>query len=372
MKHIFFSAGEPSGDLHAAAVLSRLSGVELSGIGGDRMIEAGLKPLFHLRELTVMGFAEVAAGYLRLKGLLGKAGESLRAERPDLLVLVDYPGFNLRLAAVAAGLNIPVLYYIAPKVWVWGRGRLKRMAKIINRMAVIFPFEEAFFSEAGIRARYVGNPVSEIRYPPCDRGDFLKQHGIPGNARLLGLLPGSRRQEVERNLPEMLKAAQQLLRQGLFDRVILSRAAGVEKPLLQRFLLPGMPVSLVEDNPCPLFCFSDFLFIKSGTATLEAALQEKPFVVMYRTSPLSAWVMRRLVRIPFFSMANILCGKKAAPELFQGQARAGNLVKEAKAILLQEGARETMIREFRRLKEELAKHSPADEVADIIREMLNG
>lgn len=372
MKRLFFCAGEASGDLHAGAVLEKLPGFAKAGIGGDRMIAAGLDPLFHIRETSVMGFTEVAANYFRLKAIFRRTCGSLRDNRPDLVVLVDYPGFNIRLASEARRLNIPVLYYITPKVWAWGRGRVVKMARCVDRAAVIFPFEEKIFRDAGIRTDFVGNPVAHVVYGGEDRLAFLERLGLPTGARLLGMLPGSRGQEVARMLPAMARAGRELVRQGRFDAALVSHAPSIGEQGLYAEIRGDPVFRLVDGSAGPIFAHSDFLFVKSGTATLEAALHGTPFVSLYRTSLLSALIGRMLVSVPSFTMVNIVCGKKVVPELFQWEATAGNLVRESLSILDDPEKQASMRGEFGRMKADLISHSPPESVANIIREMVDG
>lgn len=373
--HLFFSAGEASGDLHAARVAALLPGllpdIRQSGIAGDRMIASGVTPLFHIRDTAVMGFTEVLRNYSRIRRIFTGAVDYLRSERPDLLVCVDYPGFNLRLAAEARRIGIPVLYYIAPKTWAHGAGRLKAMARDITRLAVIFPFEEAHFARAGINATYVGNPVAESIDPPLPPEEWSRRYNLPVTARVLGLLPGSRRQEVDRHLPAMAGGARRLLDLKRFELVLVSRMAGLESPAFRalegdsRFILcPESSAAIIER--------SEFLFVKSGTATLETALGLKPFVTGYRLSPLSCFLVRRFVRLKDYSMINICLGRSAVPELIQEALTPDRLARETTAILDSTDRRTAMIASFRGLKEDLSAPSASHTVAHLIREMIHG
>jgi lipid-A-disaccharide synthase len=372
MKHIFFSAGEPSGDLHAADVIKKLDGCRISGIGGDAMIKAGMQPLIHIKETAVMGFLEVILNYPRLKTLFKKTCSYIRKNRVDLVVLVDYPGFNLKLAGFVHSLGIPVLYYIAPKVWAWGKWRLRKMRKNIDRMAVTLPFEEDFFGNAGIRTVFVGNPVTETEYPAVTREDFFTRLEIPAGSRILGLIPGSRRQEVHRILPEMVKAGNALIKKGLFDCCVVSKARDISQDDLAGHIGHRSRYRIYPDNPAPVHQFSDFLIVKSGTSTLETALQVKPFVVVYRTSLLSAFLMRRLVALENFSLANIVCGKSVVPELFQGAAEGPHIVEAVLSILNSKKRLDNILSCFEKVKQSIFSKKPSGTVARIIREMVHG
>jgi lipid-A-disaccharide synthase len=371
MKHIFFSVGEPSGDMHAAAVIRRLNGFRVSGIAGDNMAAAGVAPLFHVRETAVMGFTEVAKSYFRLRRLFRKTCDTVAKDRPDLIVLVDYPGFNLALAKFAKTLGIPVLYYIAPKVWAWGKGRVKTMKRVIDRMAVIFPFEERYFRDRGIRADFVGNPSAEFRPPETGRAEFLKPLDIPTGSKVLGLLPGSRRQEVARLLPAMLGAAKILLDGGVFDHALVSRM-DILPPGLFSAVEKDRRMRTVSRGAGPLMAHSDFLFVKSGTATLEAALLLKPFLVAYKVSPLSAFIIRRILHLPAVSMVNILLGRAVAPELLQENATPEKLAAEARSLLNDPARLREMTGTFKHLKEDLSRKEASLATAAIIEEMTHG
>ena len=371
MKHVFFSVGEPSGDLHAAAVIRRLRGFHVSGIAGDAMAAAGVTPLFHIRETSVMGFSEVAKNYFRLKRLLKTTCETIAADKPDLLVLVDYPGFNLALAEFVKPLKVPVLYYIAPKVWAWREGRIRTMKRVIDRMAVIFPFEEAYFRERGIRADYVGNPNAEIPPVETTRADFLGSLNIPENGKVLSLLPGSRRQEVARILPPMLGAARTLMDRGVFSHTVVSRM-DILSPDLFADTQKDSRIRTFSGPSATLMAHSDFLFVKSGTATLEAALHLKPFLVVYKTSFLSTFVGRRVVKLPAVSMVNIILGRTAVPELLHENASPERMVSETLGLLNDPARLQEMTGTFRKLREDLSRKEASLTTASIIKEMIHG
>jgi len=371
MKRIFFSVGEASGDLHAARVAALLSGFECTGIAGDKMIEAGVIPIRHIRDTAIMGFIEVILNYSKIKKIFNEIVSTLKTNKPDLLVLVDYPGFNLRLAAEAKKLKIPVLYYIAPKVWASREGRIKKMASQIDQLAVIFPFEEAYFREAGINTVFVGNPVAEAGYAPFDESSFRLARSLPEKSRILGLLPGSRRTEVKHILPAMVGAAKLLMAEGRFDQCLVSRARAIPDEDFESLASDNRFI-VVRGDPLPVFSLSNFMFVKSGTATLEAALREKPFIVTYRLSALSIFIMRRFLKIQDVSMANIAAGKRITPELIQEEATAENLANETRQILDHPKTLNNMLMEFRHLKENLSTRSASQQVAQLIKDMTNG
>ncbi|MFH0920027.1 MAG: lipid-A-disaccharide synthase [Fibrobacterota bacterium] len=372
MKHLFFSAGELSGDLHAANVIRRLEGCRVSGIGGDSMIAAGLTPIRHIRETAVMGFTEVAMNYFRLRRIFHETCRYIEEKRPDLVVLVDYPGFNLRLARFAKSRGLRVLYYIAPKVWAWGSGRIKALRNNVDRLAVIFPFEEAYFKERGLHADYVGNPniETELSHMPLDA--FFRATGLSAQARILGVLPGSRTQEVTRILPPMAGAARILLDEGRFDACVVSQADGLPDNLLRRLLPDDPRFRLFAGRPGPVYESARFLFVKSGTATYEAARYERPFLVAHRASPLTTFLVRRLVNLTHYSMINLILPEPRVPELIQERAAPGPIAAEARALLDHPDRMAAMVAAFQKLKADARGLPPSEKVAHLIQEMIHG
>ncbi len=371
MKHIFFSVGEPSGDIHAAAVIRHLQGFRISGITGDAMIAAGTTTIFHIRETSVIGFSEVARNYLRLRRILNKTYQWIEKERPDLLVLVDYPGFNMRLARFAKKLGIPVLYYIAPKVWAWGEWRVKSLRQVVDRMAVIFPFEENYFRERGIKADYVGNPSVETPHTIIDRKTFCKNLDIPESARILGLLSGSRKGEVEKILPPMTDSAKTLMTGKVFDYTLVSKMGYLSSDIFKG-IKNDPRFRIVDGDPGGIYSHSDFLFVKSGTATLEAALELKPFLVAYKVALISGFIIRRVLSMKYVSMINIILGGPVVTELLQENVTSEKLTSETQKILSNTKQIAGLIETFKRLKEDMSQKKASIETASIIREMTNG
>ncbi|HTL06471.1 MAG TPA: lipid-A-disaccharide synthase [Gemmatimonadales bacterium] len=310
---IFLSAGEPSGDLHGARLVSalraRLPGATLEALGGPAMAAAGAAVRFPLARYTVMGFAEVLARLPRHWRLLRRLDRELAAGRYDLVIPVDYPGFNLRLAEAALRHGVPVLYYIAPKYWASGARRAARLARAVSRLAVILPFEEEFFRTAGAPVSYVGHPLLD-RPPPPSREAARAALGVAAGQRVLALFPGSRRQELDR-LWEPFRAAAELLRQrGACERVVVATVPGGNYPR-------AGDCQLRREDSATILAAADAALIKSGTGTLEAALAGVPMVVAYRVHPLSAWLARRMLTVPWISLVNLIAGKPVVEELLQ-------------------------------------------------------
>jgi lipid-A-disaccharide synthase len=328
---IFLSAGEPSGDLHggalARALRRRWPAARLYGLGGPHMAAAGVELLADLRELAVMGFVEVAARLPYFLRLLRRLRREITSRGTELVVTIDYPGLNLRLAGAAHDSGIPVLYYIAPQVWAWHVSRVAQLARCVDRLAVILPFEESLFRQAGADARYVGHPLLDQLAPPLDRQTFARSIGVEPERTLLALFPGSRRQEVSRHLRCFVEAAE-LLR--------------AERPELQPVIAAADSVASRDYAGAPfprtadarsLLAHSGAAFVKSGTSTLEAALAGVPMVIAYRAQPLTFQIARRLVRVDHVGLVNLVAGGRIVPELLQGDATPDALAAALRPLL---------------------------------------
>ena len=341
---LMISAGEASGDAHAAHALEalRARGVsaESFGMGAGALAAAGTELLVDCRELAVIGIVDVLRNYPAFLARLKRLRVAMRERRPDLLVLIDYPDFNLKLAETARSLGIPVLFYISPQVWAWREKRVTRIASLVSHMAVLFPFEVEVYERAGVPVTHVGHPlVDDARSPftPTEaRGHFgLRADGGP----LVTLLPGSRRGEIERHLPIMLATAAKLLVDLPACRFLLPLAATLERAPVERALgEAGLPVTLVEGGACHAMRAADAVLAASGTATLETALIGTPLVVLYVVAPLNHAIMRRLIRIPDIALVNVVAGRRVVPEYVQGAAEPAALAADLRSLLT-DGAR---------------------------------
>lgn len=332
--HVVVCAGETSGDHLGAglvrAIRERRPQITFSGMGGETMRSAGVDTLVDVSELAVVGLWEVLVQYPRLKGLLQRMQRHLETTRPQLLVLVDYVEFNLRLAAHARRLGIRVLFYVSPQVWAWRQGRIHRIKRSVDAMAVLFPFEEAVYREHGIPVRYVGNPlVDRVRKPERDLRTELE---IGPDTPLIGLLPGSRKGELQRHWPLLVDTARCLLDARPAMRFAVPLAPGITSDMLAAITSwDGIPITLVQgsEGAQEVMAASDLLLISSGTATLEAALLEAPMIVIYRMAALSHAVFSRLIRVPHIALVNIVAGTEVVPERLQRAANPTALCREA-------------------------------------------
>lgn len=372
---ILLSAGEPSGDLHGAALAralrSRWPEARLFGLGGPRMAAAGVELLADFQQLAVMGFAEIVSRLPFFLRLLGRLKAEMAARRADLVIPIDYPGFNMRLARAARAQARPVLYYIAPQVWAWHRARMRQLAGLANRLAVILPFEEQLFREAGAAVRFVGHPLLDAAPEPSGAEAFRARLGL-GDGPVLALFPGSRPQEVAHHLALFAEAGLRL------------RAARPHvQPVIARS--PAVPAAAYHDAPFPettearaLLKHAQAALVKSGTTTLEAALAGTPMVVVYRTSALTFALARRLVSVDHIGLVNLVAGQRLVPEFVQYEATPGALV-EAVSPLLTEGstARAKVLAGLAQVRAALratdgGDGTTADRVASLAAELLDG
>ncbi len=334
---IMFVAGENSGDLHASRVITELKtqfpNGEYFGFGGDRMERAGMRLEENLaQKLPIMGFTQVAKNYPKIRKLLQRAAAMLTDQRPDLLVLVDYPGFNLRTAVVARRLGIPVVYYISPQVWAWHKDRIKIIRANIDKMLVILPFEADFYRKEGVDVEYVGHPLQDDLDEISPRDQILARLGFEPDAEVIGLIPGSRNSEVIRHLTVMLEAARIIKASRPKACFVVPRAGTVPVELLHKYLdrFPDVTVTVVGEDHKSLRAAMDFAICKSGTSTLEFALLGVPLIIIYKASFLTAFIGMRVLKIPYIGLVNIVAGEEVAVELLQDKASgpriAGNVI----------------------------------------------
>ena len=327
--HILVSAGEPSGDLHGARVVSALRELlpdaKIDAVGGPRMAAAGANMLRSIEGLTAIGLVEILTKIPEHWRLLRTLAHAFRAHRYDLVIPIDYPGFHLRVARAARRHGIPVLWYIAPQLWGWWPKRAVRFGRAVDRLAVILPFEAAFFRNAGLEATYVGHPLLDSE-PPPDRADARAGLGLPPDAKVVAIFPGSRHREVALLWPVMRDAALQLLRDGSCTEAIVAATSWGEYPGAQ-------DLRIVRDDPTRVLAAADAVMAKSGTTTLQAALADVPMVVAYSINPLSFRLMRRLITTPLVALPNLIAEQEIVPELIQDRLNAEALVAAVRPLL---------------------------------------
>ncbi len=370
---IWITAGEASGDLHGAALAAELlrqdPAIELVGMGGDAMLAAGVDVRWHIREHSVMGIWEIVTHLPALFRLKAEITAAMAAERPDALVVIDYPGFNQRLAKEAKKLGIPVLSFISPAAWAWRPGRAKKTAAIVDQVAAIFPFEYDIYREAGADTVFVGHPLLDVVKPTDKPIAVLRQEmGIAAAAPVLLLLPGSRKQEIVRQLEPMLEAAALLKAKRTELVVLLLQASTIAtdelEPSIKRILPETRLVQASGSAVYDLMRLADAAIATSGTVTLEAALCGLPTVIVYRTSPLTAWIARRVLRIAHIGLPNIVADKRIFPELLQEQVTPENLAAEA-AVFLDKVRHEQVLADLQLVRKRLGEPGAVGRVAGL-------
>ena len=335
-KRVLLVAGEASGDLHGGFLVEELQrqlpGVEIAGVGGDHLRARGIDILADVRLLSAAGLVEIISSLRRHHRVMELLKHQMDHQRPDVVVLIDYPGFNLFVAKEAKKRGIPVFFFIAPQVWAWGQGRAKKMERLIERLAVIFPFEEAIFNAHGRDfAHYVGHPLVDELHVSGTREQIRHRHGLAPDQPLLVLMPGSRRAEVRLLLPAMLQAAQQLKRDGW--QVVLLKASTIDRSDLEQASgNRALPVALIEADAYNLLHAADAGVIASGTATLEAALLGCPHVILYRFSFFTYLIAKLVIGRRILGLPNVILGRQLFPELLQRDVTAANIVRSVQRI----------------------------------------
>ena len=395
---IFISAGEASGEHYGALLIDALKKqlaalgqtASFFGMGGERMAAAGLERIVRSEDVAVMGLTEVVLHLPSIYGEFRKLKKAIRTRRPGVAVLIDFPEFHFRLAKEFYRLGVPVIYFVSPQLWAWKKHRIKLVEKYIRRMLVIFPFEEPFYREHGVQAEFVGHPLAELPQPTVSREEFARASGLDPTKAWIALLPGSRPKEIRHNLPDMLEAAWTLsgYPRNPADRgseAFADRRLGpnAQMPLRRRatdqfeFVVPlaptlnkeqqtavldmvddrggGLAIRVVDDARATLF-HARASIVASGTATVEAALMGNPFVMVYRVSPLTFAIAKRVVKVAHVAMVNLIAGKRIVPELIQHDFTVANVVYEIEPLLPDGAPRESMMKELEQIRGLLNRH----------------
>lgn len=376
MNTVMIVSGESSGELYgsllAKALKAKCPETRIIGIGGERMKEAGVNIIAGIA--SGFGISEAFASYRRIKETFRKAVNAIEEFSPKVLVLIDYPEFNIRLAKVAKKKGIKVLYYVSPQVWAWRKGRVKTIAEVSDRIAVILPFEEKIYRGTGVQCEFVGHPVlEEIESMTEDRASLRKTLGLDTDSTVVALLPGSRPHELKSLLPVMIDVVRNFKAEfSDYDcRFIMPVAPNVDIEKYQTYIsrLRDEGVEVKKESAVKALSMADMAVIASGTATLQAAFLETPMVVIYKLSPFSYFIGRLIIDVKYISLINVISGREVVRELLQSQADAKNIMRELKEIMLNKDYREQMITRFRTAKEMFKGRRPSVRVAEMVCEM---
>lgn len=379
---VFLVAGEASGDQHAAALLrtlrERVDSVSVFGMAGSASAAEGMELIVDAeKQASVMGFTELGGQLRNLWRAYRTLLHEVDKRKPDIAVLLDFPDFNMRIARALHRRGVRVLYFIAPQIWAWRQGRVRSIKRYVDKIAAIFPFEEAFYRLHGVEAEYVGHPFLDRPELVLNREDFFKQHSLELNQPLLALLPGSRNAEVERLLPPMLESVERLrvIRPGLQFAIPVAPTLSFHK--MQQLVEGASGVRLLRGSARELLHLADAAVVASGTATMEAALARVPFVVVYQLSPLSYAIAKRLIKgVSHIAMANLIAGEAIVPELIQDQASADNIVREVERILGDDKYRESVRVKLEAVRRRLLRRGDAasscDNVVSLMLDLVEG
>jgi lipid-A-disaccharide synthase len=364
----YLVAGERSGDLHGGNLISALRRIDQNlifrGFGGEAMQQAGMEVVVHYRELAFMGFAEVLANLKTISKKLGQCKTDILSHNPDVVVLIDYAGFNLRIAQFAKSKGFKVFWYISPKVWAWNQSRAKQLKAVVDRMFVILPFEKDFFKKFNWHVDYVGNPVLDAVKAHRADSQFLQKHNLsPGN--IIALLPGSRKQEVSRVIPVMAAVASELPGYQFVVARVDNLGTELYSPLEQL-----RNVKLITGSTYDLLAHASSAIVTSGTATLETCLFKVPQVVVYKSSAISYQVARMLIRVPFISLVNLVAGKEVVKELIQHHANPREILTELKQLLYDASYRQQMVEGYNLVFEKLNTGSASENAARLMLDYL--
>ncbi|MGK9476575.1 lipid-A-disaccharide synthase [Melioribacter sp. OK-6-Me] len=373
-KKIMIIAGEASGDLHGAELIKQIKKIdptiEFYGIGGDRMISAGLQPVVHIKRMAFLGVTEIIRHLPFIRKVRNQLIDLVNKHKIRNAILIDYPGFNLRIANKFKKLGLKNFYYISPQVWAWGRRRIKIIKKIIDKMIVVFPFEEKLYKDNNIDVSYVGHPLIEKieNYEFIPRNDFFKQFNLDINKEILLLVPGSRKHEIEKIFPIILPAAQKIASNNNLQ-IVVACADNIDTSIYQKF--GNNNYKIIKGHTYELYKYAHFGIVKSGTSTLEAALLGLPFVVVYSTNIITYLLGRMFVRLEHIAMPNILLGEKVVEELIQNDLKADKIINISNEILNNPQKYDEIKNKLSKIKLMLGNSGASRRAAELIYSQLN-
>lgn len=367
----YIIAGEASGDLHAANLMAEIRKkdpkAEFRAWGGDMMKRQGATLVKHYRHMAFMGFAEVVVNIRTILGNINECKKDLITYQPDLVILVDYPGFNLRIAKFAHQNHLKVCYYISPQVWAWKKRRVYKIKRYVNKMLVILPFEEPFYNEYGVNVAFVGHPLLDelAKMDIATRSSFVHKNNLSEKREIIALLPGSRKQEVERILPVMLKIIPKFPQY----QFVIAGVSSIDEEIYSH-LIKDTDVRMVENQTYELLQNSSAALVTSGTATLECALLDVPEVVCYKASNASYRIAKSLIKVPYISLVNLIMEKEVVKELIQNDLNEENLTKELDSLLKNPKRQRRLLEDLDVLKDRLGNSGASEKAATVIMSMV--
>jgi lipid-A-disaccharide synthase len=374
-KKILLVAGEVSGDLHGSHLVEAIQSIDpeiqFFGVGGEGLERAGMEVLYPSQSLSVVGITEVFFKLRAVLKALHGLKKSIDRERPDLVILIDFPDFNLRLAKIAHRRGIPILYYISPQVWAWRPKRMKLIARLVKKMIVLFPFEVPLYEAAGVDVEWVGHPLLDIVKPTLSKEKAFQQFGLDPNRRTVGLLPGSRIHEIERLLPPLLASARFLQEEIPDLQFVIPLAPGLPRTLLSPWMKNiSVAVKVVEGFTYDAMNLSELLIAASGTVTLEGAILEKPMIIVYKVSLPSYWIARALIQVDHIGLVNLVAEKEIAPELIQNDVNPQRISDEALRILRDPLLSRKVAESMREVRQKLGEPGAAERAAHVALSLL--
>lgn len=369
------SCGEPSGDLYAAALVAALRrrepDIEVFGLGGERFKNAGGELVADFHGLAVTGLTEALAVLPRSWRTLRLLTAAARSRQPHALVVIDYPDFNFRLMRAIKMLGVPVIYYVSPQLWAWRASRIKTMKKLVDRVLPIFPFEAAIYQREGVAVRFVGHPLIDLVTPEQSREQLLQRLNLDSSKPVIALLPGSRTNELERLAPVMAASAPLIATQVPGAQFIVARAPNLSDRLFDGFGIPGLAIRIVEGQTDDVLQAADVVVTASGTATVQTALHGKPMVVLYKLSPMTYRLGRRMALVDMYAMVNLIAGQRIVRELIQDDCTAEAAASETVRILTEPDYRERMIEHLAEVRRRLGGSGASDRAADAVLDVIH-
>lgn len=374
-RRVMIVAGEASGDLHGAKLVHALKklhpDMDCYGIGGERMRQAGFHGLVDVSELSVIGLTEAVKHYRRLRRILNRMKEELQLNRPELLVLIDSPDFNLPLARAARKLGIKVLYYISPQIWAWRSSRIRVIKHCVDMMATVFPFEENFYRDAGVPVAYVGHPLVEDAHATADRAALIRSMGLDAEKKIVGIFPGSRESEIEHNLPVLVQSALALSKRLGNLQFVVPVAPTLPAHLVERYI-QHTPADITATNSdiYDVIDACDAVAATSGTVTLQVTLMQTPMVILYRVSPLTYLILKRLVNFSYAGIANVIADREICREFIQHEASPENIAGELERLLSDPAYTDRMKREMGEIRKILGEKNGSVETAKLALQLI--